>query len=75
MMPEMDGKVALVRIRAKEEEMGIHRRNRAQVIMVTALEDMKTIMSSYYLLCDSYVMKPVEQEQLLEQIRLLGFSV
>lgn len=75
MMPEVDGKIALVRIRAKEEELEIKRRERVQIIMVTALQNMKTIMASYHALCDAYVMKPIDQQMLLEQIRSLGFSV
>lgn len=76
MMPEIDGVEALKKIREIEEvEMGIKRRKRCMILMVTALEDMKTIMASYHLLCDAYVMKPVEQRQLLDQIRLLGFRV
>jgi two-component system chemotaxis response regulator CheY len=76
MMPEVDGVEALKKIRDMEEgELGIKRRNRCMIIMVTALEDMKMIMSSYHSLCDAYVMKPIEQRQLLEQVRLLGFNV
>jgi two-component system, chemotaxis family, chemotaxis protein CheY len=75
MMPEVDGMEALKRIRDIEErEMLISRQNRCAIAMVTALEDMKTIMASFHSLCDAYVMKPIEQQQLLEQIRLLGFK-
>jgi len=38
------------------------------------LDANKTIMTSYHSLCDAYVMKPLEQTQLLEQVRLLGFA-
>ncbi len=76
MMPEVDGIEALKKIRDWEEiELKIKRSDRCMIIMVTALEDMKSIMSSYHSLCDAYVMKPIEQRQLLEQIRKLGFSV
>jgi two-component system chemotaxis response regulator CheY len=75
MMPEVNGAEALKKIRDLEEgELGLKRRDRCMIVMVTALEDMKTIMSSYHSLCDAYVMKPIEQQQLLEQIRLLGFA-
>lgn len=75
MMPEVDGIEALKKIRDIEErELWISRRHRCMIIMVTALEDMKTIMTSYHSLCDAYVMKPVEQQQLLEQVRLLGLT-
>jgi two-component system chemotaxis response regulator CheY len=75
MMPEVDGLAALKEIRdIEEQQLWISRKNRCMIAMVTALEDMKTIMSSYHSLCDAYIMKPIEQQQLLEQVRLLGFK-
>ena len=72
-MPEVDGNEALKRIRDIEErELWISRRDRCLIVMVTALEDMQSIMKSYHSLCDGYVMKPIEQQQLLAQIRSLG---
>ncbi len=68
MMPVMDGQEVLRNIRADEDKRGIGRRQRVKILMVTALEDMKTIMSSYHDLCDAYVMKPIDQRMLLEQV-------
>lgn len=76
MMPKVDGIEALKKIRDIEErELWISRGNRCMIIMVTALEDMKMIMTSYHSLCDAYAMKPVEQQQLFEKLRSLGFAV
>lgn len=76
MMPVMDGQEALKQIRALEEgPLGITRKQRCKIIMVTALDDMKSIMSSYHSLCDAYLMKPVEQGNLLELVRSVGFAV
>lgn len=75
MMPEMDGQEALQKIRDTEEALGIVRSKRARIIMVTALDNMHTIMSSYHSLCDEYVMKPIDQRMLLEQVRKVGFPV
>lgn len=75
MMPVMDGQEALQRIRIREEELGIGRHERAKIIMITALDGMKQIMSSYHALCDEYVMKPIDQPMLLESIRKVGFRI
>ena len=43
--------------------------------MTTALDQMKTVMQSFYGLCDAYLCKPIEKAKLLEQLvafRLIG---
>jgi len=75
MMPDVDGHEALRQIRDKEEQLGINRKDRVKIIMITALDDMKAIMSSYYELCDEYLMKPIDQKTLLEQIRKTGLNI
>lgn len=72
MMPEMDGQEALIKIRNEEEKRGIPRHERAKIIMVTALDEMKAIMSSYHALCDGYLMKPIDHTMMLEQLKECG---
>jgi two-component system chemotaxis response regulator CheY len=72
MMPEMDGQEVLKKIRDEEDKRQIDRHSRSKILMVTALDEMKVIMSSYHSLCDGYIMKPIEHAMLLEKIREIG---
>ena len=72
MMPEMDGQVVLQKIREEEDKRALGRHKRAKILMVTALDEMKVIMSSFHSLCDGYIMKPLEKGQLLDKVREIG---
>jgi two-component system chemotaxis response regulator CheY len=75
MMPEMDGQAALASIRALEEEAEVPWSNRVRIVMTTALQDIKQVMSSFRGLCDAYVCKPVDLGLLLEQLKSLELPV
>jgi two-component system, chemotaxis family, chemotaxis protein CheY len=72
MMPEMDGQTALKEIRAIEESAGIMLGDGVKVIMVTALKDMKNVTSAYKAFCDAYIVKPVDREKFVTELRTLG---
>ena len=72
MMPEMDGQTALKEIRALEDEAGFNSSSRAAIVMTTALGDVKTVMGSYYELCDGYLVKPFSKDQLSSELRRIG---
>ncbi len=72
MMPEMDGQVVLQKIREEEDKRALGRHKRAKILMVTALDEMKVIMTSFHSLCDGYIMKPLEKGQLLDKVREIG---
>lgn len=74
MMPEMDGQEALKKIRDEEERRNVPRHERAKILMVTALDEMKAIMSSYHALCDGYLMKPIDHAMLVEQLKECGLA-
>ena len=69
MMPEMDGHQTLKEIRRREAQHGVIGFNGVKVIMTTALDDRENIMSAFRDGCESYVVKPVVQEILLNEIR------
>ncbi len=71
MMPGMDGHKALDGIRQLEKERGIGGSDGTKVIMTTALQDSKHCIRSFREGCESYVTKPIKQEQLLAQVRAL----
>ena len=73
MMPRMDGQEALQQIRQLEAQYNIHGRNAAKVVMTTAVDDKKQITKAFYKGgVASYFVKPIDQEKLLAELRILG---
>jgi len=72
MMPEMDGQKALELIRELEKEKGVYSSEGTKIIMTTALDDSKNIRSAFYNLCDAYLVKPIDKEKLVEEMKKLG---
>lgn len=72
MMPEMNGHQALEEIRRIENEHGIGGLDGVKVIMTTALKDSKDIIGAFRTGCESYIVKPVTQSKLLEEMEKLG---
>lgn len=73
MMPKMDGQSALREMRAAEEAKGILSTSGAKIVMVTALQDMKNVMTAYESLCDGYLPKPISRasvNEVLQQLKL-----
>ncbi len=72
MMPEMDGHQALEEIRKIESERGIRGLDCVKVIMTTALSDSGNIMGAFNTGCESYLIKPIKKEKLLEEMTKMG---
>jgi two-component system, chemotaxis family, chemotaxis protein CheY len=71
MMPEMDGQEAVRQIRALEEAGGTFSTAGVKIIMVTALDDIKNVFSSFKALCDVYLFKPIDTEKLFAHLKSL----
>ena len=69
MMPEMDGKEALKKIRQIEEEKGMSGLDGVKIIMSTALSGSENILGSFKEGCDGYLVKPFDKEKVLEQLK------
>jgi two-component system, chemotaxis family, chemotaxis protein CheY len=69
MMPEMDGREAVRRIRAMEEEFGIHSYSGAKIVMTTAVDDIKEVIRCFHELCDAYLTKPIDLAKLLGHMK------
>lgn len=69
MMPEMDGQETLRRFRKLEEEAGILMTDGVRVIMSTALDDKKNIMTAFREQCDAYLVKPIDTRKLKEHLK------
>jgi two-component system chemotaxis response regulator CheY len=70
MMPEMDGREAVRRIRGLEESRGILSTHGAKIIMTTAVNDLKEVIRCFQDLCDAYLVKPIDLAQLLGHMKL-----
>ncbi len=71
MMPVMDGLKALEKIRTIEREKNIKEVNGVKVIMLTATDDTPSVLTSFRHRCDSYLVKPFEDTELIAELRKL----
>ncbi len=72
MMPGTSGHEVLDTIRQHEAEHRIYGSDGVKVIMITALSDPGNIIQSFREGCESYVIKPVDEDDLLAKMRELG---
>jgi two-component system chemotaxis response regulator CheY len=73
MMPNLDGHTALQQIRDMEKQMKIKPSQEARIIMVTALDDPKTVIKAYYQGgATDYIIKPIEKTTLIEKMRAMS---
>lgn len=76
MMPVMDGNAALIKIREIEVSLGIIGSEEVKVIMISALDDVKTVVKAYSKGgATSYIVKPIEKERLIGEMRSIGLAV
>lgn len=76
MMPNVDGHEALKRIRILEREIGVKDVDHVAVIMTSALEDPRNVVEAYNQGgADAYLVKPIDRDRLLAQIRDLGIAL
>ncbi|NLD94496.1 MAG: response regulator [Fibrobacter sp.] len=71
MMPEMDGQTVLKKIRAIEEQYALVVDSSAKILMTSALNDFDHIRNSYANLCDGYLVKPIDKNRLVLELRKL----
>ncbi len=74
MMPGMDGKEAVRRIRGFEKDFGVRPANETRIIMITALDDPKTVIESYRGGATAYLTKPVKEQALRKQLEDFGLA-
>jgi two-component system chemotaxis response regulator CheY len=73
MMPHVDGQESLRQIREIEWDMGVKPPDEVPVIMISALDDPKTVVDAFYRGgATSYIVKPIQKKKLLEEIRSFG---
>lgn len=73
MMPRLDGQESLTRIREMEKHKGVKGSDEVRVIMISALDDPKTVINAFYRGgATAYIVKPVRKKALLQEIRAFG---
>jgi two-component system chemotaxis response regulator CheY len=56
-----------------EHSLGIVGSNEVKVIMISALDDAKTVVKAYFKGgATSYIVKPIEKERLINEMRNIG---
>ena len=72
-MPGMSGPETAKRIRNYEEDMGIASLHTSvKILMVTAMGDGKSIMSSFKGGCEGYLKKPFNKEEIQKSLAEIG---
>lgn len=71
MLPEKDGQTVLKEVRALEAGRGIAPGKGSRVIMTSALSDKVNLLSALPL-CDAYLVKPVDRNDLMFYLRRFG---
>lgn len=75
-MPEMDGQQALREIRSIEKDFDITVNKSVKVIVTTMLDDRKETHDAFFLGgATSYLVKPIDEDKLLKEMKNLGFSL
>jgi len=75
MMPVMDGMDALRHIRQTEKENGIEGLDGVKIIMTTAKDLSRDIFGAFNSGCESYLVKPIKKQNLVDEIEKLGLGV
>ncbi len=72
MMPKMNGQDVLKKIRQIEQEKGIGGMDGAKIIMTTALDNPKNILTAFREQCEVYLVKPMDSRKILSEIQAMG---
>jgi len=74
LMPEMDGKEVLLKIREIEKEKKISDQHQARIIMVTGVSEEEMVVACLKNGCDDFLVKPIESSVLFDKINHLGLT-
>ena len=72
MMPRLDGHEALAQIRKLEQQNGVSEEQKAKVIMTTCLDDEDDIRRAFRYGRNAFMVKPIYQQSLRQEIKKLG---
>lgn len=69
MMPGMDGMEVLQKIRAYENGRGMAPDEEVKIMMVTALDDKKSIFKAFKSGCEFYITKPLDKTKVIDTLK------
>lgn len=73
LMPKMDGQEALKMFRAIEKVKGVQEKDGVKVVMISALDDPKSVIEAFYQGgATAYLVKPVVKQKLLQELKNFG---
>jgi len=72
LMPRMNGRKVLERIREIEDNDGIEDCDRTRIIITSSLSDPNSISGAFQSRCEGYLVKPFGREDLEKQLQSLG---
>ena len=72
MIPGMDGLEALMAIRRFEKTHGVNEHDHVKIVMTSAIDKSHQIREAFWQGCDAYLIKPIEQRKLIEELKKLG---
>ena len=75
LMPEIDGIMTLKKIRQEEAQKGLDPEKRSKILMTSAVSDKKYVMAAIKANCDGFLVKPIDQARLFDEIRKHGFDI
>ena len=70
LMPKMNGREAVLQIRALERAQAIPPSQGAKIFMTTSVAEVRQVIQSLAEHCDAYLMKPIDLGQLRGQLKL-----
>ncbi len=70
-MPDLSGQEVVTKLRAMEAEWKTPAALIAKIIMITASDTAKDVVSSYYQGCDGYLTKPIDPQKLSKALEVL----
>jgi two-component system, chemotaxis family, chemotaxis protein CheY len=74
-MPDMSGQEVIMRIREMEKSWRDLSNSAAKILMVTAKERAKDVVSAYYEGCDGYLAKPIRPDRLNKALAEIGIKI
>jgi len=75
LMPEVDGIMALKKIRQLEAQKGVGPEKRSKIIMTSAVSDKKYVVAAVQANCSGFLVKPIDKGRLFDEIRKHGFDI